>query len=61
MPQFTAPRPSRTGATLKPRNPMVAPSRLRVAGRHAEADARQAAQRELARNLRELWSPPRDA
>jgi len=61
MPQYTSPRPSRIGAVLKPRNPCVAPSQLRLAGRHAGENPRQAAQRDLVRNLRELWSPPRDA
>lgn len=56
MPQFTAPRPLNL-SLRKPRNPVVAPSLMRQAGRHQGADERQAAQRDLQRQIRQLGRP----
>ncbi|MBH9552215.1 hypothetical protein [Inhella gelatinilytica] len=56
MPQFTSPRPA---LNLKPRNPWVAPAARRKAGAHQPAAPRQTDRRELARQLREFWTPPR--
>lgn len=58
MPQFTAPRPATAGALRKPRNPMVAPSRFRAAGRHQSPQPRQLAQQQLRDGLRDLFRPP---
>ncbi len=44
--------------TAKPRNPLVAPSRLRVAGAHRPRNARQAAQRNLRAELEHLRHSP---
>lgn len=58
MPHFTSPRPALHRPSLKPRNPCVAPSHQRKAGRHRPAHPRQAAQATLKSELRELWHPP---
>lgn len=58
MPQFTSPRP--VLAPIKARNPWAVAARNRKAGAHAPANPRQTAQRAIAQQLRELWSPPRD-
>ncbi|WP_198937768.1 hypothetical protein [Pelomonas sp. KK5] len=52
MSRFIAPRPL-TLQTLKPRNPLVAASRMRQAGRHAGGNTRQQARRELQRAIAE--------
>jgi hypothetical protein len=57
MPQFTAPRPMLL-PLRKPRNPLVAPSLQRRAGRHQDLKPRQKAQTELKQALRELGRPP---
>lgn len=53
MAQFTAPRPHQSIALRKPRNPHVAPSLQRVAGRHGPTAGgrRQQAQQALKREL----------
>ena len=43
--------------TLKPRNPLVGPALLRQAGKHANGNRRQAAQRALQQQLSQLDSP----
>lgn len=58
MPQFTAPRPAAAGALRKPRNPLVAPSQFRQAGRHQSPHPRQLAQQQLRDGLREWLRPP---
>jgi hypothetical protein len=50
MPQFIAPRPINL-QLRKPRNPHVAPALLRQAGRHAGANPRQAARRDLHKQI----------
>lgn len=57
MPQFTSPRPAQSGPR-KPRNPLVAPSRLRQAGRHQPPHARQQAKAELRNQMHALCHPP---
>jgi hypothetical protein len=62
MPQFTTPRPAlqRKAAcrALAPRNPYAAACWQRQAGAHQAPDRRQAAQRQIKADLRELWHPP---
>jgi hypothetical protein len=57
MPQFTHARPLTAKSVRKPRNPMVAPSLLRQAGRHQGAHPRQAAQAHLRQALQDLHPP----
>ncbi len=56
MAKFTAPRAQQTLTTRKPRNPHVAPSLKRVAGRHGPSAGgrRQQALQSLQRELRHL-------
>lgn len=55
MSQFTAPRPQALRLQLrKPRNPLVAPSLHRQAGRHDSGNARQQSRRELQQQIRQL-------
>lgn len=53
MPQFTSPRPLSLRLN-KPRNPVVAPSLMRQAGRHALGNQRQAQHRDLQKQLLQL-------
>jgi hypothetical protein len=55
MTQFTSPRPMSLRLN-KPRNPIVAPSLLRQAGRHALGNQRQAQRRDLHKQLLQLAS-----
>jgi hypothetical protein len=62
MSQFIAPRPQNANLSLrmrKPRNPLVAPSLQRQAGRHGEGNARQGARRDLQKQLLQLGQPDR--
>ncbi|MDN3922690.1 hypothetical protein [Roseateles violae] len=60
MSKFIAPRPLRLSLrTSKPRNPLVGPSLLRQAGRHADGNARQAARRDLLKQIQQLGQPDR--
>ncbi|QPF75782.1 hypothetical protein G8A07_24595 [Roseateles sp. DAIF2] len=56
MSQFTAPRPQLSLSLRKPRNPLVAPSLLRQAGRHdaASKSQRQQAKTALLKEVRQL-------
>ena len=57
MPQFTSPRPQGLRLSLrKPRNPLVAPSLQRQAGRHGNGPKgqRQEAKHVLLKELRQL-------
>lgn len=54
MPQFTAPRPQSAIALRKPRNPLVAPSLMRQAGRHGQGAPRQQAKTALLKEIRQL-------
>lgn len=59
MPQFTSPRPQGLQLKLrKPRNPLVAPSLQRLAGRHGSASKglRQQAKHALLKEIRQLPS-----
>ena len=62
MPQFTSPRPQGLQLKLrkprKPRNPLVAPSLQRLAGRHGTASKglRQQAKHALLKEIRQLPS-----
>ncbi len=53
MAQFIAPRPQ-TLTLRKPRNPLVAPSLMRQAGRHGGGNDRQRSQRELQQQIQQL-------
>lgn len=53
MPQFIAPRPQ-TLQLRKPRNPHIAPSLMRQAGRHGGGHPRQQAQRALQQQIQQL-------
>jgi hypothetical protein len=61
MPQFIAPRPQRGHSLRKPRNPLVAPSLQRKAGRHQDSKAsqRQRARQDLVLEVRQLRQDPR--
>lgn len=54
------PRHSITLSAAKPRNPLVAPAHLRLAGAHRSSTGsrRQQGQAALRREVRELHSPP---
>jgi hypothetical protein len=54
MPQFTAPRPQLTVTLRKPRNPLVASSLMRQAGRHGQGAQRQQAKSALLKEIRQL-------
>jgi len=56
MAKFTNPRPQQTLMLRKPRNPHVAPSLQRCAGRHGPTGGarRQQAQQSLQRELRHM-------
>ncbi|MBB4845524.1 hypothetical protein HNP55_004076 [Paucibacter oligotrophus] len=60
MPQFVSPRPQ-AQRLLKPRNPLVAPALMRLAGRHGgpqtKGKQRQSAQRDLQKQIQTLGSP----
>ena len=56
MARFIAPRPL-TLRQPKARNPLVAPSLQRLAGRHSDGKARQQSTRDLREQLRQLDSP----
>lgn len=58
MPQFTSPRPANRVQLRKPRNPLVAPTQFRQAGRHQAPTERQRQTASLRLELRELWRPP---
>ncbi|MDC8784561.1 hypothetical protein [Roseateles koreensis] len=61
MSQFVAPRPQNSRMVIKPRNPLVGPALLRLAGRHRSSASaqRQNAQRTLKQELKTLTSPDR--
>ena len=59
MPQFTHARPLAAKALRKPRNPLVAPSLQRQAGRHQSPHARQTAKSQLRQALQDMH-PPQD-
>ena len=60
MPQYTSPRPIHL-SLRKPRNPLVAPTLLRQAGRHTNTRevSRQQASQQVRRLLRDV--PPDDS
>ena len=62
MPQYTSPRPTLSVQLRKPRNPLVAPSLMRQAGRHGASAAgqRQQAQQALRRELQQSARGHRD-
>ncbi len=58
MPQFTHARPMAAKTLRKPRNPLVAPSLQRQAGRHQPAHARQLARADVRQALQDMHPPP---
>lgn len=62
MSKFVAPRPHNSSLSLrlpKPRNPLVALSHMRQAGRHDSGNPRQGARREVQEQIKQLGQPDR--